>query len=129
MTHDLLFEKEDVRITRHVAYFGQTSYQIGAIGSVRVNRRTKANRLAIFAAVIGVAVLILAFLEQRQDWAIAGGVILAVALLLQLVWPRRHFILVLKTPGGDVEAFISRKRDLVTRAKESIESAFRARSG
>jgi hypothetical protein len=127
MTHDLLFEKENVRITRHVAYFGPTSYQIAAIGSVRVARRTRANRLAIVAAVIGVAVLILAFLEQRQDWAIAGGVILLVALLLQLVWPRRHFILVLKTAGGNVEAFVSRKRDLVTRAKEAIESAFRAR--
>jgi Family of unknown function (DUF6232) len=127
MTHDLLFEKENVRITRHVAYFGPTSYQIATIGSVRVARRTKANRLAIVAALIGVAVLVLAFLEQRQDVAIAGGVILLVALLLQLVWPRRQFILLLKTPGGDVEAFISRKRDLVTRAKEAIESAFRAR--
>jgi Family of unknown function (DUF6232) len=129
MTQDLLFEKDDVRITRHVAYFGQTSYQIGTIGSVRINRTTKANRLAVAAAVLGCAALIFAFLEQRNDVAIAGGVILAVAALLQLAWPRRQFILVLKTPGGDVEAFISRKRDLVTRAKEAIESAFRARAG
>jgi len=129
MTQDLLFEKEDVRITRHVAYFGQTSYQIASIGSVRIDRTTKASRLAIAAAVIGVLVLVLAFLEQRQDVAIAGGVILLVAALLQLAWPRRRYILILKTPGGDVDAFISRKRDLVTLAKEAIESAFRARAG
>src|SRR5262245_28681939 len=129
MTQDLLFEKEDVRITRHVAYFGPTSYQIAAIGSVRIDRRTRANRLAIAAALIGVAVLVIAFLEQRQDVAIAGGVILLVAALLQVAWPRRHFILVLKTPGGEVAAYVSRKRDLVTRAKEAIESAFRARAG
>jgi hypothetical protein len=128
MTQDLLFEKEDVRITRHVAYFGQTSYQIATIGSVRIDRTTKANRLAVAAAVIGCAVLILAFLEQRNDVAIAGGVILVVAALLQLAWPRRQYILLLKTSGGDVAAFISRKRDLVTRAKEAIESAFRARA-
>jgi hypothetical protein len=129
MTQDLLFEKDDVRITRHVAYFGKTSYQIATIGSVRIDRTTKANRLAIAAAVAGCALLIYAFLEQRQDVAIAGGVILLVAALLQLAWPRRQYILILKTSGGDVDAFISRKRDLVTLAKEAIESAFRARAG
>ena len=107
MTQDLVFEKDDVRITRHVALFGQTSYQIASIGSVRIGRTTKANRLAIAAAVAGCAVLILAFLEQRQDVAIAGGVILLVAALLQLAWPRRQYILILNTPGGDVDAFIS----------------------
>ena len=128
MSQDLLFEKDDVRITRHVAYFGQISYQIATVSSVRIGRTTKANRLAIAAAVIGVLLLVLAFLEQRQDVAIAGGVILLVALVLQLAWPRRQYILILKTSGGDVEAFISRKRDLVTLAKEAIESAFRARA-
>ena len=118
MTQDLLFEKDDVRITRHVAYFGQTSYQIASIGSVRIGRTTKANRLAIAAAVAGCAVLVYAFLEQRQDVAIAGGVILLVAALLQLAWPRRQYILIFKTSGGDVDAFISRKRDLVTRPRK-----------
>ena len=119
MTQDLLFEKDDVRITRHVAYFGKTSYQIASIGSVRIDRTTKANRLAIAAAVAGCAALVYAFLEQRQDVAIAGGVILLVAALLQLAWPRRQYILILKTSGGDVDAFISRKRDLVTTGQGS----------
>jgi hypothetical protein len=56
-------------------------------------------------------------------------VILLVAALLQPAWPRRQYILILKTSGGDVDALISRKRDLVTLAKEAIESAFRARAG
>lgn len=55
--------------------------------------------------------------------------ILLVAALLQPAWPRRQYILILKTSGGDVDALISRKRDLVTLAKEAIESAFRARAG
>ncbi len=127
MSQDLLFELDDIRVTRHVAYFGETSYQIANIGRVRIARRTKANRLAVFMLLAGAALVILGAFERKYDVAVAGLAVIGAGAVVQLFWPRRQFILVLKTSSGDIAAFVSRKQDLVARVKAAIESAFAAR--
>jgi hypothetical protein len=59
--------------------------------------------------------------------AAAVGVMFA-AFLLQLVWPRRVFKLILKTHGGDVEALASSRGKFVIDAKQAVEAAFIARA-
>ena len=128
MTQDLLFEKDDVRITRHVAYFAdlvsdrlyrQRSHRLHDQGQPPGDRRGRGRlcgaRLRLPRAAAGRGDC------RRRDPAGGGAPATGVA--------ETTVLLIFKTSGGDVDAFISRKRDLVTKAKEAIESAFRARGG
>ncbi|TMK09861.1 MAG: hypothetical protein E6G75_20825 [Alphaproteobacteria bacterium] len=48
--------------------------------------------------------------------------------LLQLIWPRRVYVLVLRTSSGDVEAVISRNREFVSNLQKAVEQAFVVRA-
>jgi hypothetical protein len=52
-----LFELDEVRVTPYIAQFGDTSYQIAAISSVRAIRGKKLSRVAIFVFLSGVGLL------------------------------------------------------------------------
>jgi Family of unknown function (DUF6232) len=135
MPLELLFELDDVRITPHVAQFGGTSYQIASIGSVRVVRLRKRNPLAVIAFFLGLGLVAAAAAASRSQelaeryfpMAASGVGIVAAAFLLQLLWPRRAFMLILKTSSGNVEALTSRKKKFVFDVKQALEQAFIAR--
>ena len=135
MPLELLFELDDVRITPHVAQFGGTSYQIASIGSVRVVRLRKRNPVAVIAFFLGLGLVAAAAAASRSQelaeryfpMAASGVGIVAAAFLLQLLWPRRAFRLILKTSNGDVEALTSRKKKFVFDVKQALEQAFIAR--
>ena len=122
----LLYDAGDIRITRHVAYLGQTSYQIANIDSIRIIQQRRTNLIAVLFAIAGAASLYFGLSEQEYEGAWVGAGILAAALLLQIVWPRRVYILVFKISSGDVEALTSSKRDLIDDVKAAIEGAFSA---
>ena len=130
MPQELLFELDNVRITPIVAQFGATSYQIANIGSVRVVKIKKLNPIAIIAFLLGLALIVGATIFHRElpesgfSVAAIGASIMVAALLLQLVWPGRAFVLILKTSGGDVEALTSRKRQFVFDVRQAVEQAF-----
>jgi hypothetical protein len=136
MPQELLFQLDDVRVTPHIAQFGGTSYQIANIGSVRVVPLKKRNPVAVVVFFLGLGLLAVAILgpygndlaEAKSGVAIAGLGILLAACLLQLVWPRRVFMLILKTSSGDVEALTSRKKRFVFDVKQAVEQAFIARA-
>lgn len=136
MPLELLFELDDVRITPDVAKFGGTSYQIANIGSVRVVPIRKRNPVAVIAFLLGAGLIAAAAAASRTtelpekyfSLAVTGVAIMVAAFLLQLVWPRRAFKLVLKTSSGDVEALTSRRKKFVVDVKQAIEQAFIARS-
>lgn len=136
MPQELLFELNDVRITPHIATFGGTSYQIASIGSVHVVRRKKRNPVAVIVFLLGLGILVASIVASRttgsaEDYfstAATGVAVMVAAFLLQLVWPRRVYVLILKTSGGDVEALASRKEQLVSSVKQAVEQAFVARA-
>ena len=136
MSLELLFELDDVRITPHVAKFGGASYQIANIGGVRVVRLRKRNPVAVAAFFLGLGLIAAAAAGSRNKelaesyfpLAVAGVGVIVGAFLLQLVWPRRAFALILRTSSGDVEALTSRRKKFVFDVKQALEQAFVARS-
>ena len=138
MPQELLFELNRARVTPHIATFGGTSYQIANIGSVRVARRKKYNPLAVIIFLVGLGVLAASIVKSRMtglaeeyfSMAATAVAVMVASLLLQLIWPRREYVLVLRTSGGDVDALISRNKDFVSNVQKALEQAFvvRARS-
>jgi hypothetical protein len=110
MPQVLLFELNGARVTSHIATFGGTSYQIATIGSVQVLRCKKYNLLAAIIFLLGVGILAAAIVKSRMtglaeeyfSMAGTGVAVMVAAFLLQLIWPGRVYVLVLRTSGGDV---------------------------
>jgi ABC-type branched-subunit amino acid transport system permease subunit len=136
MSQQLLFELNGARVTQHIATFGGTSYQIATIGSVHVERRRKYNPFAIMIFFLGLGVLVGAIVKSRTtglaeeyfSMAVTAVAVMVASSLLQLIWPRRAYVLVLRTPGGDVDAVISRDREFVFNLQKAIEQAFVVRA-
>jgi Family of unknown function (DUF6232) len=59
--------------------------------------------------------------EEYRTRAVA---VMIASLLLQLIWHRRVYVLVLRTSGGDLDAVISRNREFVCNVQKAIERAF-----
>jgi hypothetical protein len=136
MPQQLLFELNGARVTPHVATFGGTSYQIANIGSVHVVRRRKYNPFAIIIFLVGLGILAAAIMKSRMtglaeeylSMAATAVAVMVASLLLQLIWPRREYVLVLRTSGGDVDALISRNKDFVSNVQKAVEQAFVVRA-
>ena len=136
MAQQLLFESGDVRITSSIAQFGGTSYQIANIGSVRAGMYKTRRPIVIMIFILGLVFLIAAFADRTLELAAAGlafrsaelalssVAIMVGAGLFQLICPRRNYTLILKTSSGDVQAFTSRKKELVVKVKQAVEQAF-----
>ena len=99
MPQELLFELNGARVTPHIATFGGTSYQI----------MTGPAEESFSMVATGIAVVIGAF-------------------LLQLIWPLRVYVLVLRTSGGDVDAVVSRNKEFVSNVQKAVEQAFAVRA-
>jgi hypothetical protein len=48
--------------------------------------------------------------------------------LLQLIWPRRVYVLVLRTSGGEVDAVVLRNKEFVSNVQRAVEQAFVVRA-
>jgi hypothetical protein len=81
---------------------------------------------------LGLGVLVGAIVKSRMtgDFSMAATAVavMVASLLLQLIWPRRVYVLVLRTSGGDVDAVISRDREFVFNIQNAIEQAFVVRA-
>jgi hypothetical protein len=136
MPQELLFELNGVRVTPHIATVGGTSYQIANIGSVHVVRRKKHNPVAVVVLLLGLGILGTAIVKSGMTgleegyflMAATGVAVMVAALLLQLVWPRRVYVLILRTSGGDVDALMSRKKEFVGNVQKAVEQAFVVRA-
>jgi hypothetical protein len=130
MPQELIFESDGVRVTPAIVKVGETSYQVANIGSVRVAEFRKYNRMSILTFLLGAALI--------TAWAMLhgtlpdigvplvelGAAILLLALVLQLIWPRWVFALMLKTSRREVKVLTSRKSKFVFDVKQAIEGAF-----
>jgi hypothetical protein len=137
MPQQLLFELDGARVTPHVATLRGAAYQVANIGSARVVRRRKYNPFAIIIFLIGLGILAAAILQSRVtglaeeyfSMAVTAVAVMVASGLLQLIWPRREYVLVLRTSGGDVDAVVSRNREFVSNVQKAIEQAFVVRAG
>src|SRR5262249_104727 len=106
MPEQPLFELKDVRVTPHIATFGGTSYQIANIGSIQVVRRRKYNPFAIIIFLLGLGIFVAAMVKSRMtglaeesfSMAATGIAVVIGSFLLQVMWPRRVYVLVLRMP-------------------------------
>jgi Family of unknown function (DUF6232) len=136
MPQELLFELNGVRVTPHIATFGDTSYQISNVGSVRVTQRKKYNPLAVIIFLLGLGILAAAIVksdmtelvEEYSSMAATGVAIMVASVLLQLIWPRWVYVLVLRTSSGEVDAVMSRNKEFVFNVQKAVEQAFVVRA-
>jgi hypothetical protein len=127
-----LFELNDVYVTPYIASFGDISYQIANIVSVHLDRRKKRNPIAIVVFLLGLGIFVVAISQSRAtglaeeyfSMAATGVSLMVAAFFLQLVWPRRGHVLVLKTTSGDVNALTSGKKQFIFEVKKALERAF-----
>jgi Family of unknown function (DUF6232) len=59
--------------------------------------------------------------------AATGVAVMAASFLLQLIWPGRVYVLVLRTSSGDVDAVMSRNKEFVSNVQKAVEQAFDVR--
>ena len=136
MPQRLLFELNGARITPHIARFGDTSYQIANIGSVHVVRRRKYNPITIIIFIVGLGILAAAVVKSRMtglaeeyfSMAVTRVAVMFAALLLQLIWPRRVYVLILRTSSGDVAAVMSHNKEFVYNLQKAVEQPFIVRA-
>ena len=136
MPQELLFELNGARVTPHIATFGGTSYQIANIGSVHVARRKRSNPVAVIILLLGLGTVATAIVKSRMtgladeyfSMAATGIAVMFAALLLQLIWPGRVYVLILRTSSGDVDAVTSRNKEFVTNLQKAVEQAFVVRA-
>jgi uncharacterized protein DUF6232 len=128
-----LFDLDHVRITPHVAQFGETYYQIASVSSIRVVQGKKLSRLALLVFLLGVALLIAAVLRSRGSEvqadanfpvAVAAVGIIFLSLLVQFVLPGRIFKLILRTHGSDNEVLTSNRKQFILDVRQALETAF-----
>jgi Family of unknown function (DUF6232) len=62
--------------------------------------------------------------DEHFSMAVTGVAVMFAALLLQLIWPGRVYVLILRTSGGDVDAVTSRNKDLVSNLQKAVEQVF-----
>jgi Family of unknown function (DUF6232) len=136
MPQELLFELNGARVTPHIATFGGTSYQIANIGSVHVARRKRSNPVAVIIFLLGLGTVATAIVKSRMtgladeyfSMAATGIAVMFAALLLQLIWPGRVYVLILRTSSGDVGAVTSRNKEFVSNLQKAVEQAFVVRA-
>lgn len=136
MPQQLLFELDSARVTPHIATFGDTSYQIANIASVRVARRKRYNPFAVIIFLVGLSTIAVAIIRSRvtgeAEWyfsmAATGLAVMVATVLLQLVWPRRVYILALRTSAGEIDAAISGNKEFIFNLQKAVEQAFVVRA-
>ena len=136
MPQELLFELNGARVTPHIATFGGTSYQIANIGSVHVARRKRSNPVAVIILLLGLGTVATAIVKSRMtgladeyfSMAATGIAVMFAALLLQLIWPGRVYVLILRTSSGDVDPVTSRNKEFVSNLQKAVEQAFFVRA-
>ncbi len=95
-------------------------------------RRKKYNPFAVIIFLLGVGILAAAIVKSRMtgraeeyfSMAATGVAVMVAAFLLQLIWPGRVCVLVLRTTSGDVDALISRNMEFVSNLQKAVEQAF-----
>jgi hypothetical protein len=66
--------------------------------------------------------------DDYFSMAATGLAVMFAALLLQLIWPGRVYVLVLRISSGDVDVVTSRNKEFVSNLQKAVEQAFVVRA-
>ena len=85
-------------------------------------QRKKYNPLAAIIFVLGLGIVAAAIVKSRMtglaeesfSMAATGIAVVIGSFLLQLIWPSRVYVLVLRTSSGEVDAIVSRNKEFVS---------------
>src|SRR6516162_8344929 len=95
-----------------------------------VMQRKKYNPLAVIIFLLGLGILAAAIVKSRMtglaeesSMAATGIAVMIGSFLLQLIWPLRVYVLVLRTSSGDVDAIMSRNKEFVSNVQKAVEQA------
>ena len=99
-------------------------------------QRKKYNPLAVIIFLLGLGILAAATVKSRMtglaeesfSMAATGIAIMIGSFLLQLIWPLRVYVLVLRTSSGDVDAIMSHNKEFVSNIQKAAEQAFVVRA-
>ena len=99
-------------------------------------RRRKYNPFAIIIFLLGLGILAATIVKSRVtglaeeyfSMAATAVAFMVASVLLQLIWPRRVYVLVLRTSSGDVDAVTSRNKKFVSNVQKAVEQAFVVRA-
>ena len=92
--------------------------------------------MAVLIFLLGLGTLAAAMVKSRMtgladeyfSMAATGLAVMLAALLLQLIWPGRVYVLVLRISSGDVDAVTSRNKEFVSNLQKAVEQAFVVRA-
>ena len=129
-----LFALKDARITPYIAQFGSTSYQIASISGIRASAGKRLSLPAVFMFLWGVGLFVVAMVTSGPEEQATANLpealdaigIVFFSFLIQLLFPRRVYNLILRTHGADVEVLASRKRKCILDVKQAVETALAA---
>jgi hypothetical protein len=92
--------------------------------------------LAVIIFVLGLGILVAAMVKSRMTglaeesfpMAATGIAVVIGSFLLQLIWPLRVYVLVLRTSSGEVDAIVSRNKEFVSNVQKAVEQTFVVRA-
>ena len=138
---ETILARDNIHVTRSVAQFGNTTYAINAIGSLRIDPpepRTFQKFVGKTIVVLGliVAIVLGSTIYDRQStitrddllqalWALG---IVGVGLGVWLSAKPGPYILVFRTSSADVQAYSSHDKNNILKIKQAIEHALHLRA-
>jgi uncharacterized protein DUF6232 len=127
----VIFQTDRISITPTIAKFDGVSYQVANIGSVRVVINGLWHPAAVVLLLVWAVCWIIAFnnvgVGKEGEYFFAGLIFGMIGGVWQRWWPRKEFVLLLKTSSGDVQAYKTTNRDHILDVKHSLDEAFNAR--
>src|SRR5262249_18839114 len=114
----LLSALKDARVTPYIAQFGSTSYQIASISGIRASAGIKLSLAAVFMFLWGAGLFVIAMAASGPEEQATANLpealdavgIVFFSFLIQLLFPRRVYNLILRTHGADIEVLASKRR-------------------
>jgi hypothetical protein len=136
----VILDRGNILVSRSVAQFGNTTYAINAIGSMRIDAPQPRTGQKIFGIILTCLGLILALglglqLYERkkfsQDDTTTIMIVLAITGIGIGIWSSAKpgpFSLVFRTSSGDVQAYASFDQQDIVEIKQAIETALHLRA-
>ena len=123
MDDEAVYQSADVTITRTMARFGDTSYPIGGIGSIRIEQKANETMAGwgVLLVLIGIALLAWSGSLAAAAFTLVLGIVLIVAAFKQ------PHTLMLRTASGDFQAYEARDVEQLNKIKSALERAVQLR--
>lgn len=118
-----LYNALGVVISPTLARFGNATYPINGIGSVRVDPPRRQGLIAGAVIIGGLGLLSISGDKSTESTSALGVIMFLVAIACLIRAFNIPYRLMLRTASGDQQAFVSKKREELEKMKQAIEKA------